>query len=366
MIDLCELAPQYIKSIAPYQPGKPMSELQRELGLTHIVKLASNENPLGPSPMALTAINKSLKELALYPDGNGFELKHTLATLRNIEIENIILGNGSNDVLELIARAFLSPGTEAIYSQYAFAVYPLVTQAVGAKGIVVPAKDYGHDLQAMLNSVTANTRVIFVANPNNPTGHFIPGDKLKEFIGKVPSHVLVVLDEAYTEYLDANLSYNAISWLYDYDNLIVTRSFSKAFGLAGLRVGCGFAHRDVIALLNRVRQPFNVNQLALVAAEAALHDKDFLEKTKSVNTDGLKQLAQACTQLGLSFIPSVGNFLAIEVGANAPTIYQELLKRGVIVRPVANYNMPNFLRVSVGLKEENQYFIDKLIEVVNI
>jgi histidinol-phosphate aminotransferase len=366
MIDLCESAPQYIKSIAPYQPGKPMSELQRELGLTHVVKLASNENPLGPSPMALAAINKSLKDLALYPDGNGFELKQTLANLRNIEIDNIILGNGSNDVLELIARAFLSPGTEAIYSQYAFAVYPLVTQAVGAKGIVVPAKEFGHDLPAMLKSVTDNTRVIFVANPNNPTGHFISGDSLKEFLNKVPSHVLVVLDEAYTEYLDDNLSYNAISWLNNFDNLIVTRSFSKAFGLAGLRVGCGFAHKDVISLLNRVRQPFNVNQLALVAAEAALHDTDFLEKTKIVNTNGLKQLVQACTQLGLSFIPSVGNFLAIEVGENAAIIYQELLKRGVIVRPVANYSMPNYLRVSVGLSEENQFFIDKLIEVINL
>ncbi|MDE2423578.1 MAG: histidinol-phosphate transaminase [Betaproteobacteria bacterium] len=360
MIDLCELAPQYVKTIAPYQPGKPMSELQRELGLSKIVKLASNENPLGPSPLALEAIHRALPDLALYPDGNGFELKTSLAEMHQLELSNIVLGNGSNDVLELIARAFLSPDTEAIYSQYAFAVYPLVTQAVGAKGKVVPAKDYGHDLEAIAQSVSEKTRVVFIANPNNPTGHFIAGDEIKAFLQKIPKNVLVVLDEAYTEYLDDQLTYNAIDWLNHFDNLIVTRSFSKAYGLAGLRVGCGFAHQDVIALINRVRQPFNVNQLALVAAEAALHDKDFLDKTRAINQAGLLQLENACRTFDLSFIPSVGNFLAIKIGDNALEVYQQLLKRGVIVRPIANYHMPNYLRVSVGLPEENSFFIDQL------
>ncbi|HQT82137.1 MAG: histidinol-phosphate transaminase [Ferrovum sp. 37-45-19] len=364
MIDLCELSAQYIKTIAPYQPGKPMSELQRELGLSTIIKLASNENPLGPSPLALAAIQTALKDLALYPDGNGFELKSALAQLNAVELNNIVLGNGSNDVLELVARAFLSHDTEAIYSQYAFAVYPLVTQATGAKGIVVPAKEYGHDLAAMLSAITAKTRVIFVANPNNPTGHFIHGEQIKAFLKAVPSQILVVLDEAYTEYLDNDLTYDAISWLREFDNLIITRSFSKAYGLAGLRVGCGFAHSDVIALMNRVRQPFNVNQLALVAAEAALHDQEFLHKTKELNTAGLRQLESACTELGLRYLPSRGNFLAIEVGHGALEIYQQLLNRGVIVRPVANYQLPTFLRVSVGLASENQFFIDQLSTII--
>ncbi len=364
------LAPAYIRTIAPYQPGKPISELAREMGLNEadIVKLASNENPLGISPKARNAIAGAIDELALYPDGNGFELKLAIVDKLGVEFAGIgmagvVLGNGSNDVLELVARAFLAPGTSAVYSQHAFAVYPLVTQATGATGVEAPALDYGHDLAAMRQAIRDDTRVIFIANPNNPTGTLLAATALHSFIASVPEHIIVVLDEAYGEFLDAGLQAPSVSWLAEFPNLVLTRTFSKAYGLAGLRVGFALAHADVAGMLNRVRQPFNVNSLALTAATAALSDVDFLAESKRINDAGMAQLVQGFQRMGLAFIPSYGNFVCVKVGA-AAAVFQELLKRGVIVRPVGNYGMPEHLRVSIGLPEQNLRFLTALGEIL--
>ncbi|MHB9118715.1 MAG: histidinol-phosphate transaminase [Burkholderiales bacterium] len=360
-MELCELAPSYVRAIAPYPPGKPIAELAREMGLAEdeIVKLASNENPLGASPRVLAAIENAFMELARYPDGNGFELKQALAAKHGVALGQIVLGNGSNDVLELAARAWLAPGTSAVYSQHAFAVYPLATQAAGARGIEVPARDYGHDLAAMLAAIDASTRIVFIANPNNPTGTLLVAAELKAFLDKVPSRVLVVLDEAYYEYLPEALRSPSEAWLERFPNLLLTRTFSKAYGLAGLRVGYGLAGEDVVGLLNRVRQPFNVNSLAQAAALAALADTAFLDRVLEINAAGLEQLESGLKRLGVDFIPSRGNFLCCRVG-NATAMYQNLLKKGVIVRPVGNYGMPEFLRVSVGLESENEQFLRAL------
>ena len=373
---LCDLAPPHIRAIAPYQPGKPISELAREMGLrdADIVKLASNENPLGPSPKARAAIAAGLDEVARYPDGNGFALKSALASKLGVNIAGVILGNGSNDVLELAARALLGPGTSAVYSEHAFAVYPLATQAVGATGIEVPACAWGHDLAAMRAAIRGNTRVVFIANPNNPTGTLLSAGELHDFLRSVPPTVAVVLDEAYGEFLDARLRAPSVSWLSEFPNLILTRTFSKAYGLAGLRVGYALAHPDVADLLNRLRQPFNVNSLGLAAAAAALDDSEFLARAKAVNDAGMAQLLEGCERLGLGHIPSHGNFVCIEVGGHATErenkdasvatrVYQALLRKGVIVRPVANYGLPAFLRVSIGLPDENARFLDALGEI---
>jgi len=359
--DICDLAPGYIRAIAPYQPGKPISELARELGLdpNAIIKLASNENPLGVSPLAMRAMQQALADVARYPDGNGFELKHALAQRYGVDMSQIVLGNGSNDVLELAARAFLAPGLEAIYSQHAFAVYPLATQAVGAKCVEVPARDFAHDLGAMLKAVTPGTRLVFLANPNNPTGTLIGSADLLAFLQAVPSSVVVVLDEAYNEYLPAELKADSMGWLKRFPNLIVTRTFSKAYGLAGLRVGYAFADAGVADLMNRVRQPFNVNSISLAAATAALDDSEFVQRGFELNQSGMKRITQSFEQLGLTYIPSFGNFVSFRVG-DANGVYQRLLKRGVIVRPIASYGMPDYLRVSIGLESENERFLEAL------
>jgi histidinol-phosphate aminotransferase len=360
-MDLCDLAPGYVRAIAPYQPGKPISELAREMGLeeNEIVKLASNENPLGPSPRTLEAVHAALPGIARYPDGNGFELKSALARRYGVTLEQIVLGNGSNDLLEFAARAFLVPGASAVYSQHAFAVYPLVTQAVGARGIEVAARDFGHDLSAMLDATCEDSRVIFVANPNNPTGTLLSTESLLDFLEQVPRTVLVVLDEAYTEYLDENVRPDSISWLKRFPNLMITRTFSKAYGLAGLRIGFALAHPAVADMLNRVRQPFNVNSLAQTAALAALGDEAYLKQGCMINQQGMSQITDGFRRLGISFIPSYGNFVSFRIG-NATAMYQRLLKQGVIVRPVANYGMPEFLRVSIGLETENAKFLQAL------
>jgi len=360
-MELCDLAPGYIRAIAPYQPGKPIAELAREMGLDAgtIVKLASNENPLGPSPLALQAIQACLPELARYPDGNGFALKAALAKQYRVEATQIVLGNGSNDVLEFAARAFLKPGDSAVYSQHAFAVYPLVVQAVGARGIEVPAKDFGNDPHALLQAIEADTRLLFIANPNNPTGTLIAPDELLALIEQVPSNVLVLLDEAYYEYLAPPVAPKSISWLVRFPNLLIARTFSKAYGLAGLRVGFGLAHADVIGMLNRVRQPFNVSSVAQVAAVAALGDTAHLQRSVALNSAGMQQICSGLKRLGLSFIPSYGNFVSFRIGS-ATAMYQRLLQRGVIVRPVASYAMPEYLRVSIGLETENEKFLSAL------
>lgn len=361
-----KLAPDHIRAIAPYQGGKPITELAREMGLEvdSIVKLASNENPLGISPKAEFAIQVALLDIARYPDGNSFALRDAVSKKFNVAPAQIVFGNGSNDILELAARAFLTDACETIYSQHAFAVYPLVTQATGAKGVVVPAKEFGHDLPGMLGAITSKTRIIFVANPNNPTGTLIPKDELLAFLKQVPKHVLVVLDEAYDEYLSAANKSEAIDWLGQFENLIISRTFSKAYGLAGLRVGFGLMHADVADILNRVRQPFNVNSIAQAAAIASLADDDFVARSYAANQAGMAQLTQGFDRLGLSYIRSYANFVSFKV-ANAATVNQKLLQNGVIVRPIANYEMPDYLRVSVGLFSENARFLEVLEKIVN-
>ncbi|MGB8339231.1 MAG: histidinol-phosphate transaminase [Burkholderiales bacterium] len=360
-MNLCDLAPEYIRDIAPYQPGKPIAELAREIGLNEasIIKLASNENPLGMSPAALEAIMAALPDLALYPDGSGYALKRAIAKKFDVNMEQIVLGNGSNDVLEFMARTFLRPGLDAIYSQHAFAVYPLVVKAIGARGIEVPAKNFGHDLNAIRAAVTPATRITFIANPNNPTGTYIAASELDSFLRSLPQNILVVLDEAYTEYLPPQNASQSMSWLKEFPNLVISRTFSKAFGLAGLRVGFGVAHADLIAMMNRVRQPFNVNSLALAAAEAALNDGEFVQRSYALNQAGMVQLLAGFRELGLEHIPSFGNFVSIKVG-NAAGVYQKLLRAGVIVRPVASYGMPEYLRVTIGLHSQNLTFLAAL------
>lgn len=363
-MDYTQLAPDYIRAIAPYQPGKPIAELERELGISGIVKLASNENPLGCSPKALVAMQEALKTVALYPDGNGFELKDALSTKFGVAHSQIVLGNGSNDMLELTARAFLTVGDRAVYSDHAFAVYPLATQAVGGIGISVPAKDYGHDLQAMLKAAVANkAKLVFVANPNNPTGTWLAPDDVRAFIALVPRDVVVVLDEAYNEYLEPAQRADSVAWLAAHPNLIVSRTFSKAHGLAALRVGYGVMDATVADLLNRVRQPFNVNALAQAAAIAALADDAYVEESRTLNREGLAQLYAGLDALGIPYVRSHGNFVLAQVGA-AGRINVSLLKQGVIVRPVANYDMAEYLRVSIGTESENGKFLSALTQAL--
>ncbi len=359
-----QLAGSGVQQLIPYQPGKPVIELQRELGLKKIIKLASNENPLGPGPKTVAAIQSALPELARYPDGSGFELKRALSSKHNLAIEQITLGNGSNEILELLARTFLTPESEVIFSQHSFAIYPLVTLAVGAKGKSVSALNYGHDLDAMLAAVSENTRMVFIANPNNPTGTYIQPNEVEAFIKALPEQVLCVLDEAYYEYIDAKEQFDSVTWLDRFPNLIITRTFSKAYGLAGLRMGYGLSSTLIADLLNRVRQPFNNNALALVTAEAALADQEYLQKSQQLNCQGMQQLTNAFTSLGLPWISSSGNFVSVDVKSEGLPIYEALLLKGVIVRPVANYEMPNHLRISIGLREENQFFIDALTAVL--
>lgn len=366
MTRLSELAPDHIRAIAPYQPGKPISDLAREMGLdpSQIVKLASNENPLGASPKAHEAMQQALDEIARYPDGSSFALRDAVCAKFVLKPEQLVFGNGSNDILELAARAFLTPGAEAIYSQHAFAVYALATQAVGAKGVTVPARDYGHDLDAMQAAITPQTRMIFIANPNNPTGTMLEKVPLLDFLRSVPPSVLVVLDEAYDEYMPPAAKSESFNWLNEFDNLIISRTFSKAYGLAGLRIGYGAASASVADMMNRVRQPFNVNSVAQAAAAASLADDNFVEQSYALNQAGMLQLTQAFDRLGLAYIPSFGNFVSVRVD-NAGDVYRRLLENGVIVRPVANYGMPDYLRVSIGLFSENARFLQVLEHILS-
>lgn len=359
--ELANLAPDYVRGIAPYSPGKPIEEVARELSMdpAGIIKLASNENPRGPSAKVIVAIAAAAGEISRYPDGSGFALRTALSARFGVEPGQIVLGNGSNDVLELVSQAFLRPGDDAIYSQHGFAVYPLAIQARGAHGIEVPARDFGHDLAAMLAAITPKTRLIFVANPNNPTGTWIEPAEVERFVASVPADVLVVLDEAYNEYLEPSRRVDTLAWIARYPNLIVARTFSKAYGLAALRVGYGVMDAVVAAMLNRVRQPFNVNALAQAAALAAIADTAYVDESRALNRKGLAQIAQALERLGRRYLPSQANFILIHVG-DAAEINRALLKDGVIVRPVANYGLPEWLRVTVGLPSENERFIDAL------
>lgn len=360
-----ELALPGIRELQPYQAGKPIEELERELGLSGIVKLASNENPLGVSPMVQAALSAAVKDLARYPDANGFYLKEALAQKFTVGHDQITLGNGSNDVLELLARTYVQPHHEVIFSQHAFVVYPLVTKAIGATPVAVPAVDYGHDLDGMAAAITDKTRMIFIANPNNPTGTFLDTASIKAFLDKVPAHVIVVLDEAYYEYVPEHERAPSMQWVDKYPNLVVSRTFSKAYGLAGLRAGFAVSHPSVADLMNRIRQPFNMNHLALTAALAALNDESFLAESIAINSAGMTQLIDFCNDQGLNYIPSHGNFLTIEVGPNADEFYQQLLLAGVIVRPVGGYELPNHLRVSIGLADENDAFCRAMESILN-
>ena len=366
-----DLATPGVRGLKPYQPGKPISELEREYGVSGIVKLASNENPLGPSPQAVEAITAALGDLGLYPDANGFDLKARLARRHGVGPECITLGNGSNDVLVLLAEAFLRPDLAAVFSQYAFAVYPIATQAAGAESRIAPAiapdlpGAYGHDLDAMVGLLDDRTRLVFIANPNNPTGTWIAAERLESFVSSVPDNALVIVDEAYAEYLDDPAYPDTVSWLDRYPNLVVTRTFSKAFGLAGLRVGYAVSHPDVADLLNRVRQPFNVGTLGQVAALAALDDEAHLARSVAVNSGQRERLTAACAGWGLTVIPSACNFVLVDMGRPAEPIFEALLRAGVIVRPVANYGLPNHLRMSVGTPEETGRLIEALDPILS-
>jgi len=370
-MNFMDLANAGVRGLTPYQPGKPVSELEREYGVSNALKLASNENPLGPSPMGVERARAALGELHRYPDGNGFALKTAVAARHDVDAACITLGNGSNDVLELLARAFLAPGLNAVFSEHAFAVYPIATQAVGADARVAQANGpdhampYGHDLEALAATVNEHTRLVFIANPNNPTGTWLRSAELEAFVRSLPASVIVVVDEAYFEYVDEADYPDTARWLSRYPNLVVTRTFSKIFGLAGLRVGYSLSHPQVADLLNRVRQPFNVNSLAQEAALGALQDTAHVQRSVQINGEGLRQFEQAFAGLGLSWIPSVANFICVHLGGRLGTdVYQALLHHGVITRPVANYQLPDYLRITVGTREENARVIAALTQVM--
>ncbi|MFZ0486965.1 MAG: histidinol-phosphate transaminase [Arenicellales bacterium] len=340
-----------VLDLAPYQPGKPIEDLERELGVSNALKLASNENPVGPAPGVAEALAAAGTGTRLYPDANGFALKNALAAHLGVAADRITLGNGSNDVLDLLARVFVTPGDEVVFSEYAFLVYPLVTRATSGTPVVVPAREWGHDLPAMADAVNERTKLLFVANPNNPTGTYAGVRDVEQFLERVPGNVVVVLDEAYCEYVERDDYPNGLDYVDRFPNVVVTRTFSKIYGLAGLRVGYAVASADITDLLNRVRQPFNVNHFAQKAAIAALADQDHVRRCRAMNAQGLERLGRFCNVVGLPYIPSVANFLTVEFGERTQEVYDALLHKGVIVRPIGNYNMPRHLRVTIGAVE---------------
>ena len=358
-MSLVEQALSYVRAISPYQPGKPITELAREMGIPveKILKLASNENPLGMSPKAKKAVAAAINGIERYPD--QFELIKAVAERCGLAQNQVVLGNGSNDVLDLIARVFLAPGRSAVFAQHAFAVYPLATLSTGAELIATPAKHYGHDLDAMRAAIRPDTRIVWIANPNNPTGNFLPYPEVRVFLEAVPREVVVVLDEAYNEYLPPAERVDTAAWIADFPNLVVTRTFSKIFGLAGLRVGYALASAEIADLMNRVRQPFNVNNLAIAAAIAALDDHLFVAESYELNRRGMEQLVAGLKRLGLEHIPSHGNFVTFRAGDGA-AVNQKLLKQGVIVRPIGGYGLPEWLRVTIGTEPENARFLEAL------
>jgi len=368
MIDFSKQASKAVASLRPYQPGKPIEELEREYGVTNIIKLASNENPFGPSRAAKKAMKAALEDIWLYPDGNGFELKTALARKHSVETSQITLGNGSSDPLAFILGALVQPGDEVLFSDHSFAIYPLITQAIGGVGISAPAKDWGYDLDAILERITPKSKVIFIANPNNPTGTWLNKTSLLAFMQQVPQEVVVVLDEAYYEYavdLAGDEFPETIPWIEQFPNLMVTRTFSKAYALAGARVGYAISNPQIADLMNRIRPPFNVNSVALAGAEAALTDIEHLMESIVMNSTGMAQIEKGVKALGLDYIPSIGNFISVDFGQPAEPIYESLLHHGVIVRPVANYAMPNHLRITVGRPDDNQRLLEGLELALN-
>ena len=358
-MSLADQALSYVRAISPYLPGKPMTELAREMGIPvdNILKLASNENPLGMSPKAKKAVEAAISGIERYPD--QFDLIKAVAAKAGVEKGQVVLGNGSNDVLDLIARVFLAPGRSAVFAQHAFAVYPLATLSTGAELMSTPAKNYGHDLDAMRAAIRPDTRIVWVANPNNPTGNFLPYPEVRAFLEAVPKDVVVVLDEAYNEYIPPAERVDTALWIKEFPNLVVCRTFSKIYGLAGLRVGYALASADVADLMNRVRQPFNVNNLALAAAVAALDDDEFLQASYELNRLGMVQIVDGLKRLGLEHIPSHGNFVTFRA-IDGAGVNQRLLKQGVIVRPIGGYGLPEWLRVTIGTEPENARFLEAL------
>lgn len=358
-----------VRKLHPYQPGKPIDEVARELGLDpqKILKLASNENPLGASPKAIAAIKEELSELNIYPDGSGYALKKSLAKKLNVKPEQLTLGNGSSDILDFITRVFLQDGDEIVVSQHAFSIYGLLAQARNANIVEVAAKNYGHDLEAMAKAVTDKTRIVFVTNPNNPTGTWNTQAELINMLDNIDERVLVLLDEAYFEYVNEPDYPNGIELLERYPNLVVTRTFSKVYGLASLRVGYGVSSADLADLLNRVRPPFNVDSFGLAAANAVLDDDEYLQKSINTNSAGLKFLSQQFDELGLSYIDSVANFISFEVpkALSGQQMFDALLAKGVITRALTGYGMPQHVRVTVGTQEQNQQFIAALKTVLD-
>ena len=366
MFDPTQLASPFVRTLAPYVPGKPLEELEREYGIRDSIKLASNENPLGPGPLARAAIARAAEDIGLYPDGNGFTLKQALAAKHGCSIDSITLGNGSNDVLVMLAEAFLTTDTEAVYSEYAFAVYPIAVQATGATARIAKANSathampLGHDLEALAALVNDRTRIVFIANPNNPTGTWVEAQSLRSFFASLPQTTLVVVDEAYIEYVVDSSFPDSSRWLGEFPNLVVTRTFSKAFGLAGLRVGYALSHPAVAGLLNRVRQAFNVNSLALAAATAALEDHEHLTQSIEINRAGMQQLERGLDALLVQRLPSRGNFILIDCKRPAAQVYEAMLRQGVIVRPVANYRLPHHLRLTIGTDAQNRRMLAAL------
>lgn len=354
-----------LKDVPVYQPGRPIEEVAREMGLPaeDIIKLASNENPLGPSPAALAAMRKAVEQLHLYPDGNAFYLKERLAKKLGMTPANLILGNGSNEIIEFVGHALMGPGADVVVSQYCFAIYPIIARLFGANPIIVPARDYGHDLPAMLAAITPKTKVVFVANPNNPTGTLAPREHVLRMVNEVPKNVLLVMDEAYIEFLDDPVDLLPLIRRGEKPNLLIMRTFSKIYGLAGLRLGYGIGQPELIAALEKIRQPFNINSIAQAGALAALDDAEHVARTRANNAAGLAFLKKGLKELGLELVPSAANFILARV-VEGQRIFEELQKRGVIVRPLGGYQLPEWIRISVGTPEENERCLKALQEIL--
>lgn len=355
--------PEYIRTLVPYAPGKPIEEVEREYGIANSIKLASNENPLGPSPKAVEAIREKLAQLHLYPDGDSFYLKAGLSQKLNVPPEQLIFGNGSNEVIELAVRTFMRPGDEAVMARQAFVVYQLIIQAAGGVGRPVPLRNFTHDLDAIADAITSKTRIVFVANPNNPTGTIFRRAEWERFFARIPQDVLIVVDEAYFEYVEDPEYPDSLRYQGKGRPLLTLRTFSKLYGLAGLRIGYGIAAREIIDLMQRVRQPFNVNAPAQWAALAALDDSDHVRRTLETNRSGMEYLRKEIAALGLEQVPSWANFILVRVG-NGNDVFQQLLAQGVIVRPVGVYEFPEHVRVTVGTMAENRRFVEALKKVI--
>jgi histidinol-phosphate aminotransferase len=355
---------EFVKDLTPYVPGKPIEELERELGIRDAIKIASNENPIGPSPLALRAVSEALSKINRYPDGDAFYLKHKLAERLGVRPENLIFGNGSNEVIEIVARTFMKPGDEAVMGEFAFIVFPIVTQAVGGKAIISPMPRLTHDLRDMLSRITPRTRAVFIANPNNPTGTMVKRDELEWFVERVPEDIIVLVDEAYFDYVDDPDYPNSLDYHNIGKSIVTVRTFSKIYGLAGLRLGFGVSSEEIISYMNRVREPFNVNSLAQVGALAALDDREHVRMSKEINGKGLRYLTEELKRIDLPFTPSFTNFILVDLGSDPIPVYNALLREGVIVRPVGGYGLKTHLRVTVGLPEENERFIRAIRRVL--